>query len=320
MKRFTLALVFAVVAVSGTTASMSVSAQEILLEGPLAGAPAVRKLVQYRKMRFSVGPQFTYTLLNEYSHNYLVGLELGFNFFDWFGLGLVGSYGFNSPTKLTRHIADSEDIAGNDTTPTESNWPSYTGSNNFEDQVAELKGMYFLQLNFVLFRGKASFFEKAFVATDIVFFIGGGLVLFEERADCDSTVPGGGCGTLANPNVERETRIGPTVGTYGFNFDFFINDWAAINVQLRFSPFWWNAGGTDESGQAAETWVVRRDNGDDNQPNTEDDQPIWVSTASGGEGDYPDGKIDKEDRQFNPNMSIGLGAVFFFPTAPSISK
>ncbi len=318
MKRFTLALVFAVVAVCGTTTSTSVSAQEILLEGPLAGAPAVRKLVQYRKMRFTVGPQFTYTLLNEYMHNYLVGAELGFNFLDWFGVGLVGSYGFNSPTKLTRYIKSSRDIGGNRTTPTDSNWPSYTGGANFEEQVARLKGMYFLQLNFVLFRGKSSFFEKGFVATDIVFFIGGGIVLFEERTDCDSTLGsgGGGCGTRTNPNVTRDTKISPTIGTYGFNFDFYINHWAAINIQLRFAPYWWNAGGTDESGQAAETWQVERD--PQNPGDDTDDEPVWVSRSSGGDGDYPDGKIDKDDREFHMNMSIGIGAMFLFPTTPRI--
>jgi outer membrane beta-barrel protein len=239
-----------------------------------------------------------------------VGAELGYNFVDWFGLGLSASYGFNSPTKLTRHVRESRDIGGNATTPTDSNWPSYTGAGRFEDQVARLKGMYFLQLNFSLFRGKASFFEKAFVATDIVVFVGGGIVLFEERADCDSR--DSSCGSMTEPIVNRDMKIGPTVGTYGLNFDFYINNWAAINIQLRFAPFWWNAGGTDESGQAASVWEIVPD---PDKP----DQPSWATRPSGGEGDYPDGKIDKQDRQINLNMSIGIGAVFLFPTAPGIS-
>jgi hypothetical protein len=311
MKRFTLALVFAVVAVCGTTKSTSVSAQEILLEGPLAGAPAVRKLVQYRKMRFSIAPQFAYTLVNEYMHNFLVGAELGFNFTDWFGVGLVAYYGFNAPTKLTNHIGSSRDISGEATTPTDSNWPSYTGAANFEEQVARLKGMYLAQLNLVPFRGKASLFEKLFVSIDGAVFLGGGIVHFEERKECDATPGGDGCGYVnaTTVNVERDSKINGTF-TWGLNFTAYVNDWAGVNVLFRMTPFKWNAGGTDESGQAAEVWQVV----------PAGDDPVWQRTASGGEGDYPDGKIDKEDRQWNLNMSIGVGAVFLFPTSPSISK
>jgi hypothetical protein len=315
MKRFTLALVFAVVAVCGTTTSKSVSAQEILLEGPLAGAPAVRKLVQYRKMRFSIGPQFAYTIVNKYMHNFLVGAELGFNFTDWFGVGLVAYYGFNLPTKLTKHIGDSNDISGDPTTPTDSNWPSYTGAGNFEEQVARLKGMYLAQLNFVPFRGKASLFEKLFVAIDGTVFVGGGVVHFEERKECETDANGLGCGfnSYDSINVERETKFGGTF-TWGLNFTAYVHEWAGVNVMFRMTPFKWNAGGTDESGQAAEAWEVASvADGEGGQ------DPAWQSVPSGGEGDYPDGKINKDDRDWNLNMSIGIGAVFVFPTTPSIS-
>ena len=174
MKRYIFVLAFAVVAVC--TTAKTATAQEILLEGPLAGAPAVRKLVQYREMRFSVGPQFGYTLLNEYMHNFMLGAKLEFNIFEWLSVGVVGYYVVNAPTKLTQHISESEDIAGDATTSADSNFPSYSGADNFEEQVSHMKGMYLAQIGIIPLRGKLAVFEKMFVAIDGYIFLGGGIV------------------------------------------------------------------------------------------------------------------------------------------------
>lgn len=322
MKRFTLALVFAVVAISGTTISLGVSAQEILLEGPLAGAPAVRNLVQYRRMRFSVGPQFSYTLKNEYVHNFLLGLRLEGSFTDWFGIGAVVYYGFNAPTKLTKHIINAEDIGGTSTVSTASNWPSYTGSDTFETQVARLKGEYLAHLSFTPFRGKMSVFERAFVAIDGTIFVGGGVVHLQERPDCDGRTPSGGSGTddcgglhrdgrfqsYDGNDIELKNRFGATF-TWGVNFVTYFNNWCALNIEFRMTPFKWNAGGTDEAGQAASTWNIANNNG----------TPEWEKSAA-EDGDYPDGQINKDDRQWYLNMSIGIGVLFYFPLHPRIEE
>jgi hypothetical protein len=335
MNRFTLAFVFAVVAVCGvTTPPRDASAQEILLEGPLAGAPAVRKLVQYRDMRFSLGPQFGYTLLNDYMHNFMVGARLEFNPIDWLGIGLVAYYTFNAPTSLTNYIADSQNISGQSTTPaqTGSNWPSYTGASNFKDQVARLRGVYLLQLGVVPFRGKMSMFEKLFVAIDGEIFLGGGIVHYEDRAYCDGSKDQNGiysteCGVFDDPNSEndflgtrdigyltpegemRETRIGGAF-TWGVNFMAYFNEWFAVNLEFRMTPFKWNAGGTDVAGQSASEWEYANDQG----------SPVWRPKASGKDGDYPDGKINEKDEDWNANMSIALGFIFYLPTEPSISE
>jgi outer membrane beta-barrel protein len=308
MKRIILALAFAVVAICGT--EKTVSAQEILLEGPLAGAPAVRKLVQYRELRFSAGPQFAYTLLNDYMHNFLLGARLEFNILDWLGIGAVGYYAFNAPTKLTTYISESEDIGGTETTPTESNWPSYTGARNFEDQVGLLKGMYLLQVSLVPFRGKLAMFEKLFVAVDGYIFLGGGVVHIEDRKNCT----GSDCGTWsADDPIPREPERGSRVtGTFtlGVGFMVFFNEFFAVNLEYRIAPFKWNSGGTDEAGQAGDQWVL-----DEN----EDDELYWDSQPRGTEGDYPDGDITEEDRTWNANQSIGLGFIFYFPFEPTIT-
>ena len=51
-------------------------AQEILLTGPLAGAPAVRKLRLYREKRIEVAPAASFTLLDEYQREILFGARL----------------------------------------------------------------------------------------------------------------------------------------------------------------------------------------------------------------------------------------------------
>jgi outer membrane beta-barrel protein len=308
MKRIILALAIAVVAICGS--EKTVSAQEILLEGPLAGAPAVRKLVQYREMRFSVGPQFGYTLLNDYMHNFMLGARIEFNIFDWLGIGAVGYYTLNAPTKLTQHISESRDIGGNETTPSESNWPSYTGAANFEEQVARLKGLYLLQVSLIPFRGKLALFEKLFVAVDGYIFLGGGVVQFEERENCE----GSGCGTWDVDNTASDyaaERVSVITGTFtlGVGFMVYFNEWFAVNLEYRIAPFKWNAGGTDEAGQAGDQWVLEE----------EDGELYWDSQPRGSEGDYPDGDITEDDRIWNANQSIAIGFIFHFPLDPTIA-
>src|SRR5690349_24750293 len=104
--RHTLAALCATVAI--TAVSERASAQEILLTGPLAGAPAVRKLRLYREGRFEFAPSVTFTLLDEYQRTILLGARLQYNFTDWLGIGAWGAYGglLQLQTALTEHIQE----------------------------------------------------------------------------------------------------------------------------------------------------------------------------------------------------------------------
>src|SRR5215208_4672846 len=94
IQKFTKRLAVAALAASAVLASTeTAAAQEILLTGPLAGAPAVRKLRLYREGRFEVSPHFTFTLLDEYQRQILFGLRLNYNFTDWLALGVYGAFG-----------------------------------------------------------------------------------------------------------------------------------------------------------------------------------------------------------------------------------
>lgn len=310
LPRYTLALTFAIVTLCG--ASPMVSAQEILLEGPLAGAPAVKKKVQYRKLRFSVGPQFGYTLLNDYMHNFMVGAKAEFNVTDWLGIGVVGFYTLNAPTHLTNHISGSRNKVDGDSVPSESNWPSYTGAHNFEEQVSRLKSLLVGQVSLVPFRGKMAAFEKLFVAIDGYLFVGGGVVVFQERAQCAADNDPNGCGVLGSfqtggGSVTRDTVVKPTV-SFGIGFTAYFNSWIGMNIEYRLAPFKWNAAGTDEAGQPGNQWV----------PEMVDDEMVWTEYSPEGDGDYPDKRIDDDDRTWNSNQSVIVGLVLNLPRTPKI--
>jgi outer membrane beta-barrel protein len=309
LTRYTLALTFALVTICSSI--KTVSAQEILLEGPLAGAPAVKKKIQYRKLRFSVGPQFGYTLLTDYMHNFMIGGKAEFNVTDWLGIGVVGFYTLNAPTHLTKHIRESQNLANAATVPSDSNWPSYTGSKNFEDQVAKLKSMILAQVAVVPLRGKMAAFEKLFVAIDGYFFLGGGVVIFQERAHCS----GSGCGDIRDfqsggGNVEKTTFYKPTV-TFGLGFTAYFNEWIGLNIEYRLAPYKWNASGTDESGKPGKQWAVTEDS---------DGNIIWDTISPSGDGEYPDGNIDEKDQKLTANQSLMIGVMFNLPKKARITE
>ena len=54
----------------------SASAQDVHVSGPLAGAPAVKKLRLWRDMRLHFEPFFAFTIGDEYSRSLIVGGEL----------------------------------------------------------------------------------------------------------------------------------------------------------------------------------------------------------------------------------------------------
>src|SRR5512147_811371 len=87
--------------------AQSAQAQEILMSGPLAGAPAVRKLRLYREGRFELTPSASFSILDEYNRVILFGATLNYNITDWLALGVWGAFGgVQFPTALTEHIED----------------------------------------------------------------------------------------------------------------------------------------------------------------------------------------------------------------------
>src|SRR5450432_4499888 len=63
-------------------------AQQILLTGPLAGAPAVRKLRLHRQGRFEFAPGVSFSLLDQYQRTAMPSASLTYHPYDWLGVGV----------------------------------------------------------------------------------------------------------------------------------------------------------------------------------------------------------------------------------------
>lgn len=272
-------------------------AQEILLTGPLAGAPAVRKMRQYRKGRFEIAPQVSFTLLDEYQRTILAGARLNYNITDWLAIGVWGGFGaLKTATSLSDEIqgvnanrqAQSRDVDPADVDPNHQLTRTNLGP-DFRDQLGSIDWVGAPQITLVPFRGKIGIFQSIYVDTDFYLFGGPAFVGVTERADCgpDLPIPCGPSERVA-PGADPQTRPGTVefemasrmaiAPTFGIGFQFYFAKWGALGLEWRGLPFSRNTGGFD--------------------------------VAGGGPNDqFPDQRITEADRsfQFNQMISISFG-------------
>ncbi|HEY1955248.1 MAG TPA: hypothetical protein VGH28_06540 [Polyangiaceae bacterium] len=259
-------------------------AQEIVLSGPLKGAPPVIKLRLYREGRFEIAPMAAFTLLDEYQHSYLFGARLTYYFTDWLGAGFWGGVGVNTDTDLTSQI---DQVAPRDTltatnvapcVPTNSKSAASStcpgGAHpSFTDQTAKMTWAVFAQLTAVPFRGKLALFQALFVDTEAYVFAGGGVVGVDERANCGSSGDKfASCTDPASFSLSSQIKGAPT---FGLGLTFFMNDIVNLGVEYRAIPFSWNRGGFDSRGL-------------------------------GPNNNFPDGRINGDDETFKFNQVIGI--------------
>lgn len=262
-------------------------AQEILLTGPLAGAPAVRNQRLYRKGRFEIAPSATFTLLDEYKRQILVGGRLNYNITDWLAIGVWGGF---SPEPLQFDTALTEEIqtvnadrqaqtAANGGAPnSEHRLTAVNMGNNFSDQLGTIDWVASPQITLVPFRGKIAIFQSIYVDTDFYIFGGPAFVGLNERAACDrgTCAPSGNNppGSEVFP-MESSTTIAPS---FGLGFQFYMSKWAALGLEWRGIPFARNVGGFDNRGD-------------------------------GPDGRFPDRQINSDDQEtrFNQMISVSFG-------------
>jgi hypothetical protein len=260
-------------------------AQEILLTGPLAGAPAVRKLRLYREGRFEFAPAVTFTLLDEYQRTILLGARLQYNFTDWLGIGAWGGYGglLQLPTALTDNIQEQNAIRkSRPIADLERRLTALNLGPNFEDQLGSMDWVVAPQITAVPFRGKLALFQSVYLDTDLYFFGGPAFVGLTERGDCEAA-----CANLTGdfPTATR-MAIAPT---FGLGFTFYAAKWAGIGFEWRGLPFAWNSGGFD--------------------------------TAGGGkDNEFPDNKITDADQQFRFNQLLTVSFNIYLPTQFRVSE
>jgi hypothetical protein len=259
-------------------------AQEVLLTGPLAGAPSVRELRLYREGRFEIAPAVTFTLLDEYQRTILLGGRLNYNITDWLGLGAWGAYGglIQLPTALSDEIqrVNEERIAGDPGGGSlERRLTAINMGPDFRDQLAGMEWVVAPQITGVPFRGKIAFFQSIYADTDFYFFGGPAFIGLKERGECE-----GNCST----SYEMATRVA-IAPTFGLGFTFYVNKWNAVGFEWRALPFAWNTGGFD--------------------------------TAGGGKDErFPDNNITSADQQFHFNQLLTISWNFYLPTEYRVSE
>jgi len=270
-------------------------AQELYLTGPLAGAPAVRKLRLYRQTRFEIAPAVSFTLLDEYQRTILLGARLQFNFTDWLAIGGWGAFGgaIRLPTALTDNIqkvnADRHTAVANcdsGATPAANCQGTYltkrlTDVNMGTDLKKQLGGIDWVvapQLTLTPFRGKLALFQSIYLDTDLYISAGPAFMGITERKNCTACV-----GKFA---MGARTAIAPT-GAIGLSF--YVNKWSALGFEYRVLPFSWNISGFD--------------------------------TAGGGKDkQFPDNKIDDADQRFRVNQMMTISYNFYLPTQYKVSE
>ncbi len=262
------------------------NAQEILLTGPLAGAPAVRKLKLYRQGRFEIAPTASFTLLDEYQRQIFIGARLNYNITDWLAIGAWGAGGF---IKISTGLSDNIQ-AVNKQRKLPANINSLntrlTATNigpDFTKQLGTMDWVLAPQITLVPFRGKIALFQSIFADTDLYIFGGPAFVGVSERADCKPTAT---ADCTSSFKMASRVAIAPT---FGLGFTFFVNPWNAFGFEYRGMPFSRNTGGFDNHG-------------------------------GGPDKKFPDYKINSDDREFKFNNMLTVSWGFFFPTKHKVSE
>lgn len=282
MKRTVKAVVAAAALATGVMAAPKpAQAQEIQITGPLAGAPAVRKLRLYREGRAEVALGGGFTLLDEYKRTIFISGRLQYNIFDWLGVGVFGGF---SPASLPTDLTEKIDSTAPRNSRTAVNLPG-TGGPKFEEQTGKMGWMATPQVTFSPFRGKLALFQKLFVDTDLYLHGGVAFVGVKERGDCGAP---GQTACTAPASFQQVDRVA-VAPSFGLGLTLYPSNFVSINVEYRAFPFSYNRGGFDSRG-------------------------------TGPDASFPDNRIDSEDRTFKFNQMIFVAAGFHLPTTPKVSE
>ncbi len=273
--------------------STEAQAQEIQLTGPLAGAPAVRKLRLHREGRFEIAPSVSFTLLDEYRRNIIPGLRLQYHPTDWLGLGVWGGVGLQYNTALSDQLQEKAiDARACDinpsSTPCRLTAVNLTRGDIAEDQLAGMQWMVAPQVTFVPFRGKLALFSALFVDTDVHFFAGPAFIGVNERGQCGPNSDNAGlqCSDPSSFALESRVAIAPT---FGLGLNFYPSDFFGFGAEWRGLPFAWNTSGFDNLG-------------------------------GGPDEEFPDNSVSDADTTFRFNSMLTINLTFALPPGIELSE
>ncbi len=277
MGRFLATLLGAAFGAALLTTGGSAQAQEIQLTGPLAGAPAVRKLRLHREGRFELTPQVSFTFLDEYRRTIIPGATLQYNIKDWIGVGLWAGYG---AVGLSTDLADQVNAKAPRNSRTAPNI-----SRDFNEQTSRLTYFAAPQVQFSPFRGKLAIFQKLFADTDLYVHGGVAFVGVQERGDCGGAGQKS-CTDATSFALQSRTAVAPT---FGLGLSVYFSKMVGMRLEYRAVPFSTNRAGYDQRGFGT----------DGNFPD-------------GTTGNF---KVSSDDRTFSFNNIFTVGVTIALPEA-----
>ncbi len=272
------------------------SAQEIQITGPLAGAPAVRQLRLHREGRFEIAPGASFTLLDQYARTIMPGGSVTYHFTDWIGVGVFGGFGLQYSAGLTDNLQEKAiDNRHCDANPASKacrltavnltrKGAGGTGQ-MMDDQLGHIGWLIAPQVKVIPFRGKLAFLGSLFVDTDVDFFLGPAFIGVKERAEC-------GPGTAGPADCSKSFSLAGRVAvapTFGLGLNFYPSSYVGFGFEWRALPFSWNTSGFDNHG-------------------------------GGTNGDFPDLKVNGDDREFHFNSMFSLRLSVQLPTKIKTSE
>jgi hypothetical protein len=290
MRRFVKSVLAGLAGLAALTAlSTGAEAQEIQLTGPLAGAPAVRKLRLHRAGRFEIAPGVSFSLLDQYRRTLLPGAALTYHVTDWLGFGVWGGFGIAYTTGLADELQtkaiDSRDCAHKAfSTPCKLTATNLTHGNIANDQLGKMQWIVAPQVQVVPFRGKLALFSSLFVDTDVNIFAGPAFIGLQERADCGKDANGAAltdCSAQSTFVLASRVAVAPM---FGLGLNFYPSSFIGFGFEFRALPFAWNTSGFDNHG-------------------------------GGANQDFPDLNVNSADRELHFNSMLTVHASFQFPTA-----
>lgn len=213
--------------------TLAKAADEDGRRSPLADAPAVRNRLELRDKRFELGAGAATTLGQDFYHAVMVNARLGFHLTDWLSIAGIGGFNVSKNFKTSFHerlvsALPAAGPMGDDRAP------------SVQDAQASMNkiGQIFAgQVEIAPFSGKFSLFSKLFMNYDFYGFGGIGAINFEAtQSVCAQNAP-------ACP----VTGIKPGAN-FGIGMHAFVNDFFAINAEVRDILVRNNPAGRDENG------------------------------------------------------------------------
>ncbi|HUS63004.1 MAG TPA: outer membrane beta-barrel domain-containing protein [Kofleriaceae bacterium] len=218
---------------------------------PLAGQPAIRHMVELRKLRFEFTPQFITSTNQDYRHSFGPGANLQFHITDWIGIGLSGSYHFNSNTPLEDRVRGQLPNQPDSAYA----YPGPQPSQSMHDQrILNLNALAAVYASLTPWHGKFALFSSLFFRYDFFINLGLGIVNYTQSGCCSSVGENfprpGSMDTLPDPNLQDSTQFAGLKigGMFGVGVHIYFTDWIGLQLELRDYFVRANPGGLDTDG------------------------------------------------------------------------